>query len=239
MKIENLQEFEWIRNNVKPIDNRNSELWRGNTVGNLLPEKFDKYLKILHPMYKDKFVQDKKLSWDEVGDVEGVPGERILWRHLATEMNIEFKPEINLWAIHNAFARRWPRYLIGAQEGCLEERCLQEMVRILEPFSKKTYYIYFDIMKTCDFEEQLFAGQLDDLKLAMNYKTIKNYSDTEKYSPTYIWSDDKEICINTDYDLQFTLVGCSSRLLKEIIKNEYLECIEVEYTTRIDYKAME
>lgn len=102
-------------------------------------------------MYIDKFVQDNKLSWEEVGDVEGAPGERISWRKLTAELNIEFKSEINLWAIHNAFARRWPRYLIGAQEGCLEEQCLLELVGILKPFSKETYYIYFDIMKKMVF----------------------------------------------------------------------------------------
>ncbi len=238
MQIGNSQEFDWIKEGILPMKEKN-EFWEGNIIGNLLPDRFDKYLKILHPIYKDRFVIDKKLTWEDNEDTEGVPGERVLWRQLAAELCIEFKPEINSWAFYSAFERKWPRYLIGPHEGCMEERCLNEVISLLGKMSKQSYYFFFDYMKTSDFTELLFEGKSDEMLVAMKFKTIKKYSEREKYSPTYIWPRDKEFCINTDYDLQFTVVGCSNRFFEILSNNDWFECIEVMHSTRIDYKAME
>ena len=47
----NLNEFKWIKNEIKPIISSSDEEYIGNTVGNLLPNNFSRYIKTLCPKY--------------------------------------------------------------------------------------------------------------------------------------------------------------------------------------------
>jgi len=40
-----------------------------------------------------------------------------------------------------------------------------------------------------------------------------------------------------DYELDFMLVGGSMELINDLLNDDYLECIAVGSSTRIDYKA--
>jgi hypothetical protein len=82
-------------NGIKTIITSTDEDYRENIVGNLLPNSFSRYIKILHSIYKDKLFTDRSTLWAENFDTKAVPGERILWRQLAVEYNVEFKLEIN------------------------------------------------------------------------------------------------------------------------------------------------
>lgn len=239
IQLENLSEYEWIEQGVKEVISIEHDNWKGNTVGHLLPKKFKRYLKILHPMYKDRFVHDKKVLWKDRSEDEVVLGERILWRELADELEIEFKPEINTYAFTNVFDKRWPRYLIGPSEGTLDRDYIDEVIGVLKKFKKEKYFFYYDLMKTTNFKERLYQGNLEDILKIMNTSVIGDSFDTGKFSPTYWWSVDREVCICTDYDSDFTVVGFSNdRVFDIFINNKYLECIELYHDTRIDYRAM-
>lgn len=237
----NLNEFKWIKNEIKPIISSSDEEYIGNTVGNLLPNNFSRYIKILHPMYKDKLFTDKNILWAESFDTEVIPGERILWRQLAVEYNVEFKPEINTNAFLKENSGRWPRYLLAPDEGTLEKEQVDEIISILKSLNCEKYFFYYDWLKILDWnQDKLFKGSLEDVYELMKLEEIGvAFDENERFSPSYWWDMDRTVCICTDYDLGFTIVGCNNELFTKFMNIKCLECIEVTYDTRIDYKAME
>lgn len=241
IKRGSIKEFEWIKQGIKSIVISSDENWKGNTVGNLLPNRFERYIKILHPMCKDKYFTDKNALWNDRLDVEGVPGERILWRELAKEYNVQFIPEITVDAFFRENDKMWPRYLFAPDEGTLEKEQVCEIVNILKSLSCKKYFYYYDLLKTSDWSQDiLFEGNLEGLFELMELDDIRDsFEDNWKFSPSYWWDENKTVCICSDYDLTFTIVGCESKLFTSFMKSRELECIEVMYDTRIDYKAME
>lgn len=236
-----IEEFEWIKNGIEIMISSTDENYRGNIVGNLLPNNFSRYIKILHPMYKDKLFTDRSTLWAEDVCDEAVLGERILWRQLALEYNVEFRPEINTYAFFKENGRRWPRYLLAPDEGTLEKEQIDEITSILRPLNCEKYFFYYDWLKTLDWsQDKLFKGSLEDIYELMKLEELRDaFGENEKFSPSYWWDLNKTICICTDYDLEFTVVGCNNELFIRFMKSKSLECIEVKYDTRIDYKAME
>lgn len=241
IKEGNIKEFEWIKHGVKTNISSGDESYRGNTVGNLLPNNFSKYIKILHPIYKDKLFTDKNTLWSENFDDETISGERILWRQLAVEYNVEFKPEINTYAFFKESGGIWPRYLLAPDEGTLEKEQMYEIISILKSLNCEKYFYYYDWLKISDWsQDRLFEGSLEGIYGLMKLEEIRATSEgSEKFSPSYCWDINKTLCICTDYDLEFTIVGCNNELFTNFMKIKCLECIEVKYDTRIDYKSME
>ncbi|WP_432664487.1 hypothetical protein R9X47_28665 [Wukongibacter baidiensis] len=242
IKKGNIKEYEWIKNGIKPLLRVDDTRWKGNTVGNLLPNVFEKYIKILHPMYKDKFFTDKSILWSETVDDEVVCGDRILWKELAREYDVQYKPEINIHAFFKAKNRGWPRYLISADEGTLDKDHVSEIVDILKQINCGRYFYYYDFLKTSDWlaGDKLYEGDLEGIFELTKLEDIRDYFEGDwKFSPSYWWLENREVCICTDYDLHFTIVGCNKEIMNSFMERSLLECIEVFYDTRIDYKAME
>lgn len=198
IKEGNIKEFEWIKHGVKTNISSGDESYRGNTVGNLLPNNFSKYIKILHPIYKDKLFTDKNTLWSENFDDETI-------------------------------------------EGTLEKEQMYEIISILKSLNCEKYFYYYDWLKISDWsQDRLFEGSLEGIYGLMKLEEIRATSEgSEKFSPSYCWDINKTLCICTDYDLEFTIVGCNNELFTNFMKIKCLECIEVKYDTRIDYKSME
>lgn len=218
-------------------------------------------MKILHTIYEDTTFKDREVSWNEPSkqrnkliDIETINldiktnviedengteiiGRRIKWIELAKQYNIPFKKTIHLNSLINHFPQKsFPKYLVGLSEGILENHENFELVKLLEPFcNNENCYFYYDSLVLGNPErEDLHFGKLSNMA-----ELISNGKMTLGYSPTYVWPIDKSWCFNTDWDLSFSVIGCSRKVAEILLSSEVLETIEVERRTRIDYRADE
>ncbi len=241
--------FEWIRTGREELLPRDDPNWK-SFVSNLLPKKFDAYAKILHGIQArydniDNPLPDREFALLEIPPctklrsfVENLRrrrrGSRIRWKTLAHLMNVPFAAEI----CHEWFRARmeepgcWPRFLYGPSDGDLNNDELLEVLSILGCFtgSKDCFFRFGEIPAIGTDKPILFRGLLNELATFLNDRK-------DQFTPEYWWPTDHNWCLCTDYDLTFTIVGGSRKLITTILKNVSLEALEVTPQTRIDYKA--
>lgn len=258
-QVNDLTEFEWIWNNIDKLLPHNPENWKGNFVSHCIPPLFEDYCKVFHPIYIDsEFINTPQITWDEIERKErlvkgvknpleklldestlvygGAPksnfhGKRIRWKELAEKYGLKFHPEINVSSFSLAFPNRsWARHLVGPSEGRIEKNTCAELVTVLRPFTEnQNCFFGYDLIATKKIEtELLFFGGLDDV--------IDTYSlDTVWGAPTYWWSQNRSWCVCTDWDLTFTIIGGSQKLVESILSNKELEALRVKPTSRVDW----
>lgn len=252
-RLTDLDAAKWI------LEGRESQTSRPYTparVRNCLPSVFRGYAKLFHPIWTDKRVTDRTISWHEAesGRISSVGvslggtlrnqtpdeayiGDRLLWRDLAQRYGLVFHAEVNDASFTQNFpGKSWPRYLFGPDEGRLDTATCDALISILNGVSKNNacyfYYGGLQVWAGTDdyFQPRLYKGSIDDVH------TLWDSGDFNA-SPEFWWPVDQSWCINTDYDLTFTLIGGPEALLADIAKNEWLETLPVEPTSRVDIRA--
>ncbi len=228
-RLEDLNDIAWLREELSPLPEGKEPEFR---VEHRLPRRFERALKILHPMYVDPDVEDRRLTWSQSGQATGRRGERRWWRELAEEHGLDFCPELSEWSFLPRFSGGWPRHLVGPDEGTLPaDQCLRLAAHLLRSDSTSNVYFYYDLAATTDWEaEQLWLGPLAELNTLLG-------SDEVWCSPSIWLPADRSWCVATDYDLTFTLVGGSEGLVTAIEEDEELETLPVDFDTRIDARA--
>ncbi|MEA3319779.1 MAG: hypothetical protein U9Q88_07095 [Bacillota bacterium] len=232
-----LTAYEWIEENTVRVDFEN---WNGGTVGNLIPNGYSHYCKIMNSaFYRDQSIQDETLFWSQfppLHEIEMDLGEGITLKELATKYDILYDKKISSKAIAKKLGG-CPRYLIYPDEGRINLDVLMEMTKVLAPFTRnKTCYFFYHILKLIGRipEEEVENGHLYTGKLSDIF-TIYNKGELDGLaSPTYWWPEDRSWCLSTDYDLDFTIFGGNKQLFDALMSNDKLECIEVDLETRID-----
>ena len=142
-------------------------------------------------------------------------------------------PEFNVDTFTRNFRGRiWPRYLIGPNEGILEDEDCKELVSIIKGYYNSEYcYFLYNMLATNDYENDLlYEGDLEDI---FEVRSIENVH----ASPSTWWPKDRRWFVHTDYDLTFSLIGGSCELVDALVEHETLECIKVEPEHRVDYRA--
>ncbi|GGE68570.1 hypothetical protein [Priestia taiwanensis] len=230
-KLSTLSATKWLVEETEKIDFDN---WTGCRVSNLVPRRYSHYCKIIHPIHHDKTIVDENLLWSDLDPLEGVIielGERIRLKDLATKYNLHYTKEISIDSLIHLFNSS-PRYLIGGLEGNIDDETIKEIVSVLQPFTKTgNCYFHYEMLKVPKYyEEQLYYGKLTD---ALDL----SHDDHAEGSPSWWWEENKHWCLATEYDLSFSLFGGSKEMVDSLLANEFLECIEVDWHTRVDSKA--
>lgn len=255
--------FAWIADgrDVPNLQGADSPTWNGNTVAHCIPRIFEAYCKLFHPIHEDVSIHDHAITWDEErranhatienepgekalaailsdsvfvrqgGGIEAGPETRLLWRTAAERYGLVFHPEFNDNSFRKAFVTgSWPRHLLGPTEGTLDRRTCEALIDVLKPFSQKqTIFFRFSDYLMNDLPH-LYAGNLNE---ATSFLTKSHFGGT----PESWWSEDRNWCVHTDWDLTFTLVGGSRAVVDACLEHPVLECLEVKPETRIDYRA--
>ena len=162
---------------------------------------------------------------------------RFRWSSLAERYGIIFNPSINDNSVTSRFpGRSWPRYLVGPDEGTLDEESVLCLCDLFWHFTgNQECYFMYDLIATSTYADNLlFRAGLGQLPAVMDEASDSTHGWN---TPTYWWPEDRSWCLCSDWDLTFTLVGGSEQLVSEIGKRAELECVEVASDTRIDYKA--
>jgi hypothetical protein len=238
--------FDWIRLGRKEMD-RSKDAWRvGYSVAHLMPPVFEAYSKILHCIEGHYENIDNPLSPSEISILKIPPceevvsliesrranaaGSRVRWRDLAEVLNVPFAAEINhKWYLTNLEEGCWSRFLYGPATGWLDAEERGELISFLKPFTDGgEWYFRFSGHAFLDTGKPLlFHGALNELE---EFLKTGHYRST----PEYWWFPNESVCVCSDYDLVFTIVGGPRKLISSLLTSSVLECLEVTPQTRID-----
>ncbi|MBE4909932.1 hypothetical protein IMZ08_18000 [Bacillus luteolus] len=237
-RLIDFNQFKWIQEETERIDFNN---WSGCYVSNLIPNRYEHYCKIIHPIYRDMNIQDENLLWSQCDPNDPVQfqyGERLLLKDLAKRYKLQYTKEISSSTIYHALGG-YPRYLILSDEGSIDKGTLEELISVLSRFIKgEQCYFHYDLLKTVnEFQDictngHLYYGNLEDVNELFDMGDLVGLG-----SPTYWWTEDRGWCIHTDFDCRFSLIGGSRELIEALLANNQLECIKIDSKTRIDDAA--
>jgi hypothetical protein len=239
-------DFDWIRRGRNEQVDSWDAGWAGNFVSHLMPPVFEAYAKVFHRIEACYENLDKPLSATEISILQIPPceelkslvegrraeaqGSRIKWREVADALNVPFAAQINHeWYRKKLAEGCWPQFLCGPDEGLLGPEECRELVSVLQLFTDSSgCFFRFAEMPFIGTDKQLlFRGALEELE-----EFIK--SGAYQFSPEYWWPPNRNWCVCSDYDLMFTVVGGSRKLISALLTSEVLECLEVTQQTRID-----
>jgi hypothetical protein len=241
--------FAWIRDGKIPFRSKRDIDWRGDFVSNLLPASFENYIKILHRIDAHYENVDNPLTPNEIAILRIPPceklksfvvglrdqslGTRVRWKILAEQLGVTFAPEINAaWYRKKLEDACWPRFLSGPSDATLGDGCLTELTSLLQSFTSHGGCFFQFSRWQFPHEERprLLEGDVEEL---VSFLREGRY----RVGPQYWWPRERTWCVCSEYDFQFTVVGCSRKVGAALLANAVLECIEVTPQTRIDYSA--
>ncbi|EDL65658.1 hypothetical protein [Bacillus sp. SG-1] len=234
-KLKEFSAFQWIIDETEPGD---FDKWKGSRVLNFIPHRFSHYCKIMHPFYLDHEIKDKELLWSQCDPDEDPAfesAEPISFKELAQNFNLQYTKEFSSHTISHILGNQVPRYMIFPHAGTMERKTVEEISPVLQSFTSGKCCFQYDLLAIPFYREDhskgfLYYGSLDDV--------IHLYdSDQHIGSPTYWWNEAKDWCLYTDPDIDFTLFGGTKEMIANLKRNDFLECIEVDRDTRVDYKA--
>jgi hypothetical protein len=242
--------FDWIRQGRDALAVSRSPEWAGNFVSHLMPTMFEAYAKVFHHIEASYENIDKALSQAEITILKIPPceelrsfvesqrasakGRRIRWKELAELLNVPFAPSISHeWYLKKLERGCWAQFLRGPDEGLLRPEECSQLVSVLKPFTNNAecFFRFNQIPFINTGKPLLFHGALDELG---GFLTAGAY----QFSPEYWWPPRQSWCVCSDYDLMFTFVGGSRKLISALLTSDVLECMEITSQTRIDSFAL-
>ncbi len=246
--MHSLQERAWIDAGTR----------EGATVSSCIPPLFAAYAKILHPMYEDPAITDRKLTWDEeekrhllrpetdlqailqratlaygAPDPDADP-QPVSWALLAKRYGLQYTPTIDVSSFTRCFTGdSWPRYLSGPAEGYLPDAERDALAAILDQELKGAdCYFHFWLMATTAIESDLlYRGPLREVAL------FPDGIEAVRLTPTHWFPPDRSWLVYSDYDATYTLVGGPVRLIELLLQDNRLEALQVSADTPIGYRA--
>lgn len=231
-RVANLEPFEWISMNLWELGRR-PDGGEGHTMRHLLPDHFEAYYKIMHPIYRDTSILDEEIQWSNESEFDERNLIRIKWLDLCQKYGVEYNKYLSSNSFQRVFRDGWPRYLLGAIQGELESDLRDALVEILVQFcSTNRWYYKFFLCSTKDFEEALYVGDRKYLAAIQSVAEAKS-------GPEYWWPEDQSWCVCSDYDSQFTIVAASKNAIAEIRACQQFEGFDFSALDRIDWKADE
>ena len=240
--------FEWIRRGRNELASSKNDGWAGNFVSHLMPPVFEAYAKVLHGIEACYENINNPLTLSEISILKMPPCEelrslvesrrskapgssiRIRWREVAEVLNVPFAPQIcHEWYRKKLDDGCWPRFFYGPADGLLSPEECRGLVSVLQLFSDDAdcFFRFAEMPFIGTDKTLLFRGALDELERFLK-------SGAYQFSPEYWWQPDGTWCVCSDYDLMFTVVGGSRKLISALLTSDVLECLEVTPQTRID-----
>lgn len=177
----------WIEKRIESAVTRSWLPWRRNPVDPLCvrhfaPRGFEAYVKIFHPIFEDREVEDRTVTWDDakrptmflgIDDDEEFVDEilrdvtvtyqstavdelhRVRWSELANRYDIALHPEFGVSSFTRRFGGSWPLYLSGPMEGNLGGESVSDLTvltSVVELWNSGLWQFHWGVMHHIDDE---------------------------------------------------------------------------------------
>ncbi|MGH2730700.1 MAG: hypothetical protein ACRDJI_08845 [Actinomycetota bacterium] len=202
------------------------------SVGNLVPDNFEAYARILHPAHRGKHATEGPVSWATVAEETG----RVL-HPLA-----QFARIANLgddWNAQPSWGRRpfegsLPEEVVGPLAEAARsytntrERC---WFCVWEGFGQLNYMEGYEDAPRVTIPGRkylLFRGALD---------VVRSFPHELDGGPQIWWPDDRAWCVATEIDLDSTYVGGGRDFVDRLIGDPGLEVMPAALNDRVDFGA--
>jgi hypothetical protein len=195
------------------------------TVGAIVPEGFDAYARVFHP------IRDPDT------------GQELRWAAVATRSGHQLQPDSAFGEITDIRVKGF-----APQTGSLPQQDCRALVDILARYTRQPDDCWFAIwlgyqllahdsglpesgviMRTPEREFGLYQGPLDG---AMTFH--RGSMNGVFQSPSIWWPGERAWCIGTDVDLESTYVGGSRECIDAIVASPHVEAAEVAVEFRVD-----
>ena len=203
------------------------------TVGNILPDSFDAYARVLHPAYRGRGAEEP-ITWAEVAEMSGTElHPRADFGRLAgLRDDLNAQPS---WGQRPDVGDLPPEVanpLVGLlrDHTSTPETCWfcvwfgWGTLFALEGYDEDTY----PHVKTPGREHVLLRGSIDMVGAA---------GSNEVSGPSIWWPDDHAWCVATEIDLDSTYVGGSAECIAALLANSRLETLPARIDDRVDAGA--
>lgn len=203
----------------------------GQTVAELVPPGFDRYLRIFHPF----------LPADPDDPEAMLPGPPRTWASLADEAGVVFHPEITWWSLLPVLGGADGPRPYWVSEGDIDEPARSALFKLLAEASAgvSSFFYYGLEAQVRGIEPLLFKGPADAIAEVRELAAadLGDTADDPVPCPDWVWAADRSWVLNTDIDLVSTYIGCNEALAQAIIRDATLEALPVSPTTRVDDSA--
>ena len=191
------------------------------------PLIFESYAIVLHPYWINLKVKDL-VAWGFNMQEENIDDEdfkRISWQAFFNMEGRDFDFQ-NAYKIkeeiHSSF-KEWPSYLWAPGEGSCEEEELIFILNTIESlYGDVASTFHFNLFNTVKWENEItYTGKISDFNEVLREPKAST-------PPSLIFSDDKNWCIISDWDMAFTYVGGSAQLIDSISQHTEFEIFRIE-----------
>jgi hypothetical protein len=200
-------------------------------VGSVVPQGFEAYVRIFHPLGREREGRVERLRWSTVASWTG----RVV------------HPEMQFDRIANLPKKGFPAWDYPPQEGLLPREDCERLASLLRPHTSTPDACWF-----CIWEG--FGGYFD----AKRYRDVPRVTLPERsyflyrgpldaatsfhwgwiwQSPNLWWPEDHAWCVATEIDLPETYVGGSQACIERILADDLLEAIQTRLDARVDFHA--
>ncbi|MEN2436819.1 hypothetical protein AAH994_15505, partial [Weeksellaceae bacterium A-14] len=196
-----------------------------------LPNIFEEYAIILHSFWiynlTENQIERLNLKGKELINSEPEFPENgynpISWFDFYKFKKVDFDLKT---AIKNSVDWKFPFVQMNNElypgEGIIDNKHLSEISNlILKYYGDQEIEIYYIFLATNNWEEdKMFKGKITELiKLIENEETVR--------TPSLIYSTEKNWALNSDYDLQFSIIGGNKEFINELIEKNPKEIYQI------------
>ena len=208
-------------------------------VGDLLPACFEEQAKLFHPIHEDLGCADPGLLWESPWDERYGRGraERpfaargIKWHDLAEELDLDYDAGFHLADFLPGLPHgRWPRRLVGPEDGELDVDTVHHLMRILQPFTADQPCLhYWPAPRSRTGEPLLLQAPLSELlSLHADVRTVG--------PPTGLWPRDRSWLFLCHPELPFSLLAGPRDLIAMLLRDKPLDGVEVPLSMALQHR---
>ncbi|MBX3314696.1 MAG: hypothetical protein KF906_10285 [Actinobacteria bacterium] len=200
---------------------------RGHTVAELLPDGYERYLRLFHPF----------VPWSAEPHL-GPAKRRVRWGEVAARAGIALRATTTLGTLGPGLDDDEPERL-AVWEGDLEAQAAADLYGTLGQDESGPVFFEFGLaaaIATDDHRERLFRA----MSVGGRHRAVERVralGATVITTPSLGWSHDLRWIVCSDYDLTSTYIATDRPTAERLLGHPDLEILLVERTTRVDDAA--
>jgi hypothetical protein len=200
----------------------------GAIVGEILPEGFDRYIRVFHP-----FVRWEARSADRTAEPKIAS-----WTQLASQTDLRLSSNLTLRQLDASIEALEPELgRMAIWEGELEESTAEILYRTVDGNGPGPFRFAFGLSTIVPSGEPMLYETETLTSRIHVIDAVRDAGAPRATTAECVWPVDQRWIVFTDYDLTSSYVACSAEAADRLLRNSELETVVVDRATRIDDRA--